>query len=282
VKRKTMSRHSAAVRCVVLFLVSMTGCAPALESGARSATKGVAGGAAQFLGEPQNRQVLADTLGSPEMQRTVQEFAASVTRGVLEAATSNGGDEQSAAAARLAGAVTRSAVDAVLAEVTTAANEQRLQELAALTGEAVSRGALRAMAAEMPEDVTPAMAGIVRGAIGPGLRSAFTDPDIRAAVGATAFELSRQAVFGTNDATAELERRKDKTGTVSHLSTLFKESGVVMAVTLLTLLGVLVALGIALLHTRAQVRKLMVEESVEKPADRRIGVASRPRPSHGV
>jgi hypothetical protein len=212
------------------------GCAPTVEGASKSAAKGATTGGVQSLEDPETRQRVAEIAGSPEVQKAIEEVAGDATKGAAQALTD--------------------------AEMT-----ERTRRMASIIAADTTKVVMRTMAEELSRTVGPAIENVGRDTSS-AVRTAMADPDLRAAMGSIAFDVSRQAVFGSNEATAELERNKQEKGTLARVSRIFKEGGVVLAVLLaLLLVGVLV-LSIALVQTRAQLKRFILDRGVAREAAR--------------
>jgi hypothetical protein len=209
-------------------------CAPTVEGASKAAAKGATGGSVQTLENPETRRRIAEIAGSPEVQKAIEEIAGEATTGAARALTD---DEMAERTRRLAGAIA--------AETT--------------------KVALRTMADELPRTVGPAIESVGRDTAS-AVRSGLADPETRASLSSTVFELSRQAVLGSNEATAELERNKGGQGTVAHVSRIFTVGGVVLWVLLALLVLGVVLLSLALARTRAQLRRFILDRGVARDA----------------
>lgn len=212
------------------------GCAPTVESASKTAAKGATTGGVQSLQDPETRQRVAEVAGSPEMQKAIEEIAGDATKGAAQALTD---DEMTG----------------------------RMRRMASIIAADTTKVVMRTMADELPRTVGPAIENVGRDT-GSAVRTAIADPDLRAAMGSMAFDMSRQAVFGSNEATAELERNKQETGTLARVSRIFKEGGVVLAILLALLLAAVVVLAIALVQTRAQLKRFILDRGVAREAAR--------------
>ena len=233
--RGVTPRHRILVSIPTLALLC-GGCAASVEGASKAASKGATAGSVQTLEDPEVRQRVAEFAGSPEMQRAIEEVAGDATRGAADALTDK---EMSERTRRLASAI---AADA-------------------------TREAMRTMADELPRTVGPAIASVGRDTAS-AVRSSLADPDLRADVSSTVFELSRQVVFGSNEATAELERNKQQGGTLAHASRIFAQGGILLLVLLVLLALGVVVLSLALAHTRAQVRRFILDRGIAQEAAR--------------
>lgn len=250
-----------ATKRVILFVLAATGCAPTFEAGAKSVTKGAAIAGADVLADPRRRQMLADALSSAEMRQAVRTLVADGMTGLTEGAS---GDDTHAPLDALTRAVTRAAVDAILAQASGSENERRLRELATLAGAAFSRGALQAAATDLPDTLAPAVDTVVRATVALSVRTALNDSEARAALASAVYEVSREAVFGTNEAMAELERKKEKRGLLAHLSAIFAQSGQLIVLLACSLVACIIALGILLVRTRMQMKRYQLEHDLRR------------------
>jgi hypothetical protein len=258
------SCRASLLLCVLGGSLSL-GCAPTVRGAVKGATEGATSAALESLQEPATRRRVLEVIDSPEMQQTIREVARSVTAGATDAMLSDKTDKRSEQLAKgIAVMVTRAAVDAALAETTTPRNEARIQELSTLVAEHAVNAAMGAAAERLPQTVGPAVARMVRQDVGSNLRGLANDPELRAAMASVAFEISRQMVFGSNEAMAELEQKKGSKGLLARVSSLLAESGVVLLVILVLLLGTIGTLVVFLQRARGEARRYKVERDVTK------------------
>jgi|HubBroStandDraft_1064217.scaffolds.fasta_scaffold132533_1 hypothetical protein len=244
------------------------GCSPTLENAGKAVGSGVVPSAIESslttFEEERTRQRVLALMNSPEMQKTIETLAKDVTRGATEAM---GSDEMakrsSELASNIAATATRVAMDAAMSEIASPANEKRIAEVMSVATAAATRSAIQAMADELPRSLGPAIAEMVRRDITPSVRGLASDSETRSAVGTIAFEASRQAVLGSNEALAELEQKHHKQGLLAHLSGVFSEGGVLVAVLMTLALGAFVVLFAAFLSTRSKLKHARLVERVE-------------------
>ena len=260
---------------VLTLITTVTACAPT----AKSASEGATQGATQTLAQPETRQQMAEFLASPEMQKAIQDLSKDVTTGVTEGMASDeaAGRTQKLAAA-IADTAARAAVNATLSEMSSPANQRRVKELTA-TADTVVSSSMRTMADEIPRTIGPAVATMVRDDLAPSLRGLADAPQLRAAVAQMAFEVSRQAILGSNEATAELNQQKPKKGAIAQLSSAVGQSGVLLPVGLLVLLALVVALLVVVLSTRATVRRYEAHDAAREIERDRAIEPPRRRPT---
>jgi hypothetical protein len=261
-----MRRESRTVWMYVacIFLPAVVGCAPNLQSAAKEVAVGAAPAAIdsslETLTEQRTRDRVLLLMSSPEMQKTLESIATSFTKGATKVLTSDEmAKSSSELASSIAQAATRVAVDAAMSELASPANERRLTDLMTAATTAATRSAMVSMADELRRTLGPALGDMVRENVVPSVRGLMTDSDARSTVGAIAFEVSRQAVLGSNDAMAELERRRNKQGTLAQLSGLFAHTQLLLAgaaVAGLAMIGLLVAL----LSTRSKLKHARLAE----------------------
>jgi hypothetical protein len=246
-----------ATLCLLTFEV---GCGATIRSAAKDATAAAVPTAVdqslKAVQDPGVRERIVQVLGTPEIQKAIQELAASVARGASEGLT----DEQAVAkttqiASALVAAATRVGMDAALAEATSPENEQRIEQLATSAADAATRAAIRAMAAELPTTFGPAVATMMREDVAPGLRGLVSGPEMRDAMSRVAFELSRQAVLGSNQALAELEERKQKKGLLERLTKMVATGGWVVWGLIGVLFSSILALVVALIRSREREKR---------------------------
>ncbi len=263
--------------------MALVGCAPAVRGTAKSATEGATAGAVQSLSDPAARQRVEEIVGSPEMQKAIRELSDDITAGVTEAMTS---DEVAANSERVARAitdtVTRVAVDAALSQAATPINERKLENAVEVATDRAVDAGMRRMAEDMPRTLGPAVGAMVHEQLAPSLRALAADPDIRASLAPLIFELSRQAVFGGNEATAELAKEKPKVGALAQLSATLSAGGVLLTVLLLVLLASVVTLLIVVAFMRARFRRYELEHDLRRDLESAGIEPGHGRPSHST
>jgi hypothetical protein len=271
-----------------LILVGiLSGCAPSLKSAGSDLAKGVVPSAmdseVRKLEEQQIRERVLAIMNSPEMQKTLESMAAGFAKGAAEGLTR---DEMAQRyreiATSIATVASRVAVDAMLEESTSPANQRRLAELMAMASAAATRSAIQAMAEEMPRTLGPAFEQMLHDSVVPTVEHMVKDTDAHSIVGSLAFEASRQAVLGSNEGMAELEQKRDKEGLLARLTDLFAHRWVFVAVAVVVLgmFGLLLGL---LLHTRSQLKQVLIERNVEEDVEakpRSKGRIHREAPAH--
>jgi hypothetical protein len=283
-----MSRKTRTVwtYAACLLLPALVGCAPNLQSAAKDVTQGAVPAAIdsslETLAEQRTRERVLQLMSSPEMQKTLEAMAASFTKGATKVLTS---DEMAKSSAELsssiARAATRVAVDAAMAEMASPENERRLTDLMTAATAAAARSAMVSMADELRRSLGPALGDMVRDNVVPSIRGIMTDSDTRSTMGAMVFEASRQAVLGSNDAMAELERKRNKQGTLARLSGLFEHTELLLVFVVVACCAV-VGLLAAFLNTRSKLKHARlaerVEEDVEGQKDKGASRSSSGRP----
>jgi hypothetical protein len=219
----------------MLTLALLSGaCAPTVESASKAAAHGATTGGVQSWEDPATRQRVAEIVGSPEMQKAIEEIAGDATKGATQALT----DEETT---------------------------ERTRRLASALAAETTRVAMRTLADELPRTLGPAMESVGRDTAS-AVRNGLADPEVRAGLSSTAFEIARQSVFGSNEATAELERNKQEKGTVAHVSHIFSTGEVLVWILLGVLALGVVVLSVALVRTRAQLRRFVLDRGVAHEA----------------
>jgi hypothetical protein len=227
---------SIVASALLLALVLSCGCAmPAIREAGRQVTAGAMDQGLVALEDARTRQRVAEVMVSPEVQDAMRDIAVGLTNGVTGALTN---DDMLKRVTFLTNAIAataaRAAVGVALSEVTSTANQRRLEEMAEVTATVASRAAMREMGAEMAD-----MAG--------GLGS-----DARGALASVAFEVARQAVLGSNQGMADLEQHKEKTGSLARLSGMLFEFSWFLPV----LLGVcVVTIVVLVVRSRVQAKR---------------------------
>jgi hypothetical protein len=264
----------------VCLLTFEMGCGATVRSAAKDATAAAVPTAMdQGLKAVENqtsRDRIAEVLGTPEIKKAIQELAASVARGASEALT----DEQAVAkttriASAIAAAVTRVGIDEAVGEAASPKNQDRIDQLATSATVAATRAAIGATAAELPSTLGPAIATMVREDVAPGLRGLVSGPEMRDAMSRVAFELSRQAVLGSNQALAELEERKQKKGLLGRLTKIFAAGSWLVWALVGVLLSLILALVTALVRSRERERRFR-SGSRTRPVSREPSQATSP------
>lgn len=252
-----MSTISLARNLTLLFAAwLLAGCGmPLIKDATKQATAGAMDQSLASLGDARTRQRIEDITASPEMQQVLRDIAGGATSGVTGSLTD---EETVKRIARLTDAITRAAaraaVEATISEMSSAKTQRQMQELAVSTATAGTRAAMEEMSKQMSlmlVTLGPALRTTLNDDVGPGVRDAFGNPNIQAALGATAFELARQAVLGTNQGMADLEERHKKVGTLAKITSLISASWVIPVVLAIALATVIVFLLRRRAHARA-------------------------------
>jgi hypothetical protein len=270
-----------------IFLPVVAGCTPTLKSAARDVTQAAVPSALdsglEKMEEQRTRDRVLALMSSPEVRQSLESIATSFTKGVTEQLDSEELAKRSAdLASSIASTAARVAMDAALSEIVSPANERRMTELMSVATAAATRSAIQAMADELPRSLGPAIGEMVKRDVAPNVRGMMIDPETRSTVAAIAFEASRQAVLGSNEAMAELEHTRTKQGLLAHLSGLFSAGGTLFVVLAFVAGASFVGLLIVLLQTRSKLRHARlaerVEDDVEAKEEKRVhGAAPPPR-----
>jgi hypothetical protein len=242
----------------LVFAWLVAGCGmPVVKEATKQAT---AGAMEQGLGafeEERIRLRVADIVASPEMQKAMRDIAAGFTNGVTGSLT----DEETVRRISLltnaiATTAARAAVDSALAELTSPGNEKRLEEMAVSTATAGTRAAMQEMNAQVAaamETFGPGLRTALSEDVASGVRDVLTRPELQQALSATAFELARQVVLGTNQGTADLEKQNKKVGTLAKLTALLAEASWLLPV---LLAGAVATIVVLIVRMRRQTKRL--------------------------
>jgi hypothetical protein len=243
---------------IVLIAGLVSGCGmPVIKEATKQAT---AGAMEQGLGafeEARMRQRVADIVASPEMQKAMRDIAAGFTNGVTGSLT----DEETVKRVTLLTSViattaARAAVDGALAELTSSSNEKRMEEMAVSTATAGTRAAMQEMNAQVVaamETFGPGLRTALSEDVASGMRDVLTRPELQQALAATAFELARQVVLGTNQGTADLEQRHKKVGTLARITGLLAEASWLLPLLLAGAVATIVVLVVRMRKQTAHV-----------------------------
>jgi hypothetical protein len=196
------------VASFLLVVVLSCGCAiPAIREAGKQVTAGAVDQGLVALEDVRTRQRVAEVMASPEVQDAMRDIATGFTNGMIGAMTTDEALKRFTFLTKaLAATATRAAVDMALSEITSTANQRRLEEMAETAATAATRAAMREMGADM--------AGMMAGGLG---------SEARGALASAAFEVARQAVLGSNQGMADLEQHKKKTGSLARLSGMLLE-----------------------------------------------------------
>ncbi len=271
-------------------LAACLGCAvPVIREASRQATAGALDQGMGVLEDPRTRQRVAELMGTPEMQQAMRDVAAGFTNGVTGALTT---DEATQRIARLTSLVAetaaRAAVDASLSEAASAENQRRMEEMASATATAATHAAMQTMATEMAAimgELGPVVQTTMRDDVAPSVRDLFNSAEIRGALGGAAYEMSRQAVLGSNEALAELEKRKQKTGMIARVSGVVAQTSWLLPLLLAVFLATIIVLAVWLARARAAARRYaegLEEHTSDEPARPRRHVLHRRHRSEGA
>jgi hypothetical protein len=250
----------------------MVGCTPSLQSAAKDVSQAAVPSAIdsglETMGEQRTRERVLALMSSPEMRQSLESIAKSFTKGVTEQLSSDEMAKRSGElASSIASTATRVAIDAALSEIASPAHERQMAELMSAATAAATRSAIQAMADELPRSLGPALGEMVRENVAPNVRGIMTDSEIRSTVGAIAFEASREVVLGSNDAMAELERKRNKQGLLAHVSALFSAGGYLLMIVVFVASASFVGLLAALLYTRSKLKHARLAERVESDVE---------------
>jgi hypothetical protein len=249
-------RLAGAVVLLVAGLVSGCG-VPVIKEATKQAT---AGAMEQGLGafeEERMRQRVADIVASPEMQKAMRDIAAGFTNGVTGSLTNEETVKRISVLTNVvATTAARAAVDSALAELVSPSNEKRMEEMAVSTATAATRAAMQEMNAQVVasmETFGPGLRTALSEDVASGVRDVLTRPELQQALAATAFELARQVVLGTNQGTADLEQRHKKVGTVAKITGLLAEASWLLPV---LLAGALATIVVLIVRMRRQTHRV--------------------------
>jgi hypothetical protein len=209
----------------LVLALCVCGCGmPSIKDTTKAATAGVLDQSVEALEDARARQRIETIVSSPEMQRAMRDIAGGFTDGVTGSLTGEDSTRRIALLTQvIATAAARGAIESVLGEMTSAKNQTRMGEMAASTATAGTRAVMEEMTRQlaiMTMTLGPALRTTLRDDVAPGLRDAVGNPEITTALAATAFEVSRQVVLGTNQGMADLEARHRKEGTLAKLTAL--------------------------------------------------------------
>lgn len=135
-----------------------------------------------------------------------------------------------------------------------------VSDLAATAATAAFDAALK-RAESATTSLAPSMREMARVDLAPSMSELLSAPEVRAALASVAFELSRQAVLGGNEATIELSRTEPKKGVIGHASAIFSEGGAVAVAGVCVLGIVILGLAYGLLRSRSQLSRLREQQS---------------------
>jgi hypothetical protein len=210
--------------------LALSGCTTSVRSAsseaARTATPQVFDSTLDTLENPREAERLAGVLATPAVQSAIRDLASGLARGGLDGLSDEASQQR---VEMLAGTVGRAAARAFVEEASSEDSRAKLQSL----GSALSVSILRSAGRELPETLSPTLESALRDHLGPAIRDAMREdvapalagvvrtPDVQDALGDTVHKLARQAVLGSDEGIAELERRK-RAGR-SPIGTLFAE-----------------------------------------------------------
>jgi hypothetical protein len=240
-------------------MLASTGCAvPTIREASRQATAGALDQGLGVFEDERTRRRVTELMATPEMQQAMRDVAAGFTNGVTGALSTDETMQRIALLTNVVAATAaRAVVDTALAEAASADNQRRMETMAAATATAATHAAMQAMSTEMVAmagELGPAVRTAMNEDVGPSVRNLFRSPEIRGALGGAAFEMSRQAVLGSNEALAELEQRKKKTGLIARASGVFAQSAWLLPLAFAVFLATIIVLVVWLARTRAQAR----------------------------
>lgn len=256
--------------CAALVLVSIAGCAPAISAGTKAGVKG----SLQALNEKENQVALSEAVTSPEVQAALADVGESLTHGLVDAleeelrganaselATGVGDRTESVIRDSIAPGVADVVKRSVEASLETAASEESLEHtrsIAAAATDAAVRSMTAALADGIREDIRPALAELDV-ELAPMATRALSDEELKQALGAIAYEVSREIVLGSEGALDTIQREQDPGGDGSFFGNLGTNLGIGWAalVAFVAALAIgLVALVILVVKGNAQRRHL--------------------------
>jgi hypothetical protein len=235
----------------LLVLIAWLSCGcgmPVIKEATKQATAGAMEQGLSAFEEERIRRRVADIVASPEMQQAMRDMAAGFTSGVTGSLTNEETVKRITVLTNaIAVTAARAAVDSALAELTSPSNEKRLEEMVVSVATAGTRAAMEEMNAQVATEMGtfgPALRTAVSDDIALGARDVLARPELQQALSATAFEMARQVVLGTNQGTADLEERHKKVGTLARLTGLLAEATWLLPVLLAGALGTIVFLAV--------------------------------------
>jgi hypothetical protein len=218
---------------IVALAMAPSACTTSIRSAsseaARSATPEVVNTGIGKLEDPEVADRLARALASPGVQAAMRELSSGLAEGALEGLSRDSMEQRvEVLANRITRAVVeeilfdpqvdyvRRSTDVQLDEETSGRNRAKLQALASALTESVVATAAReipasvttSMREELRNELGPTMREVMEQDVAPALAAALRTHEMRSALDETAHDLAVQAVLGSREGLAELQRQR--------------------------------------------------------------------------
>jgi hypothetical protein len=253
----------------VVFLAS--GCAPAVRDVVHAGTPAAVDSTLRVIEEPSTRERIEDLAQTEEMQRTMREVGKQIAEGMkISLEGSQFSPKAQELLSQMMVTATRSAVQAAMAEASSPANQAKVQQMVVDASVLATRSALQTVAGELPSTLGPPVSAM--------LEKQMADPDARRAMDSLVFELSRQAVLGSDEGLKELARKKDNAGALAKASAWAQSASWLLPLLGAALLASIVLLAVGLIRSRNELTR--VRQELEARHSRRTARAEDgPHPS---
>lgn len=184
------------------------------------------------LNDQENQRLMVQLLDSPQLHQAARAFAGEIADGTLAAMTEPERlariEEMSTRyVATLTRAITRSMSDGLRRDLGPAIAQVMRETVASTLRETLSEGYQRDMervaSGLTRATVAAASQGMAEGMtreVVPAMRAAMLDPETLRALGAVSRSVTRDVVFGSNDAITQLQRQQERGGQPSFLGRL--------------------------------------------------------------
>jgi hypothetical protein len=255
--------------CRTLLLIASLGigigCGAPLRDASRQATAGALDQALDTFEDARMRQRVAAFLATPEAQQTLREAAAGLAAGFAEGSIETLSEDDKVRqrlvmlSSLVASTATRAAMESAVEEASSPETTRRLQGIAVGTATLATRAAMQEMNSDlvsMMGTLGPAIRATMTDDVEPGVHELLNSSEVRSALAAAAFEMSRQAVLGSNEGLAELEQKRRKTGLLARLSGAFASATWLLPLFLAVCAATIVTLTMGLFRMRSRIRAL--------------------------
>lgn len=229
----------------------------------RAATPAIADSSLKVMEDQATRRRIAAVMATPEVRDALREVSAALVQGAALGLTDEQMSERlTPIMQRITAAVTSTLRDELLGDETI----ERARVAATSIASSATRAAVGAAAEEIPDKLAPAMERAITERLGPAIESVLRDNvargaaaaldtvEVREGIGRSARVVSREVVYGSNEALADLEAHQPKKGLLARLAGLGKGVSGLFAAAVVGALAVAIVLFLArfLRHRRSR------------------------------
>jgi hypothetical protein len=281
-------------RLVLMLAIAFTGasCTPSsiTRDVARAAPPAVVNSTLRSLGESDNQRMVLELLRSPEMREATRLLTSQIADGALDSLSE---PERAARVegmlneyiASLTGSISRSlalgmrrdlgpAVAVMVREAVGATLREVMRDGYQRDLERVAAGLTRATMAAAAQGVSEGM----RQSLGPSLHGALRDPEVAGDVGLFARTIAREAVLGSNEAMAQIQRQAERGGRTTLLGRLTQVERII---TIGGVAAIALSVALALWVVRLIMRSRRIQAESESNAASALMFAEAIRAAEG-